>query len=258
MGGKPFRNGINHASAVRVSDSPPLGIVGDGRVASHFLHYLRLLDHPVRAWARRTAAGSPVESLVSCETVLLLIRDDEIEPFVRRWPALLDKRLVHFSGSLVTTYADAAHPLMTFGRDLYDLDTYRSIPFVLDDGATPFQVLLPHLPNPWFTIPAAERPYYHALCVMAGNFSTLLWLKLFEELHGRYGIPPSAVHPYLAQTATNLQVNPGAALTGPLCRGDMKTVDANLKALAGDPFGAVYAAFVSAFARRAYPNQERL
>jgi hypothetical protein len=241
-----------------VRDSVPIGIVGDGRVASHFQHYLRLLGNPVRAWSRRREVSSPVDSLASSKTVLLLIRDGEIESFIRRWPALLEKRLVHFSGSLSTSFAEAAHPLMTFGPDLYDLGTYCSIPFVLDEGATPFDELLPDLPNPWFTIPPRERPYYHALCVMAGNFSTLLWLKLFEELHGRYGIPASAAHPYLAQTATNLRVNPRAALTGPLCRGDMKTVDANLKALAGDPFDAVYAAFVSAFERRASPNQEWL
>jgi hypothetical protein len=233
-----------------VRDSAPIGIVGDGRVASHFQHYLRLLGNPVRAWSRRGQVSSPVESLASCETVLLLIRDGEIEPFISLWPALLEKRLVHFSGSLGTSFAEAAHPLMAFGPDLYDLDTYCGIPFVLDEGTTPFDELLPHLPNPWFTIPSGERPYYHALCVMAGNFSTLLWLKLFEELHGRYGIPTSAAHPYLAQTATNLRVNPGAALTGPLCRDDVQTIDANLKALAGDPFRGVYAAFVSAFERR--------
>jgi predicted short-subunit dehydrogenase-like oxidoreductase (DUF2520 family) len=49
--------------------------------------------------------------------------------------------------------------------------------------------------------------------------------------------------------ATNSRVNPEAALSGPLPRGDMKTVDADLKALEGDPFSAVYAAFVSAFER---------
>jgi predicted short-subunit dehydrogenase-like oxidoreductase (DUF2520 family) len=232
-----------------VSDLAPIGIVGDGRVASHVLYYLHLLDAPVRAWSRRTAVTSPVETLASCETVLLLVRDGAIEPFVREWPALGDKRLVHLSGSVVTSFAQAAHPLMTFGRDPYDLDTYRRIPFILDERATSFQELLPSLPNPWFTIPASERPYYHALCVMAGNFSTLLWLKLFEALQGRYGIPASAAHLYLEQMATNLRVNPDAALTGPLPRGDMKTVGANLKALEGDPFSAVYAAFVRAFER---------
>ena len=32
----------------------PLGIVGDGRVVHHFLHYLNLLGLPVRTWSRRS------------------------------------------------------------------------------------------------------------------------------------------------------------------------------------------------------------
>jgi predicted short-subunit dehydrogenase-like oxidoreductase (DUF2520 family) len=228
----------------------PIGIVGDGRVARHLLHYLGLLGIATRAWARRTSAVAPDEALSSCATVLLLIRDDAIVPFAEAWPVLRQKRLVHFSGSLTTSVAEAAHPLMTFGPDLYDLDTYRSVPFVLDTGATPLDQLLPGLPNPWFAIPAAARPYYHALCVMAGNFSMLLWLKLFEEFERRFRIPASAAYPYVARTTANLLSEGGAALTGPLARGEEATISANLEALEGDPFHAVYLAFVRAYAHR--------
>ncbi len=231
-------------------DPAPLGIVGDGRVARHFHHYLTLLGLGVCEWSRRAPRANPAEALASCRTVLLLIQDAEIVPFTDAWPCLWDKRLVHFSGSLVTPVAESAHPLMTFGHDLYDLATYRTIPFILDPEGTPFRELLPGLPNPSFTIRAADRPYYHALCVMAGNFSTMLWLKLFEELQGRFGIPVSAAHPYLAQVAANLLLEPDRALTGPLARGDVGTIGANLAALEGDPFRAVYDAFVGAYAQR--------
>jgi predicted short-subunit dehydrogenase-like oxidoreductase (DUF2520 family) len=228
----------------------PIGIVGDGRVARHFLHYLNLLGLDVRTWSRRTSAARPCEALASCDTVLLLIRDDAIVPFIDAWPTLREKRLVHFSGGLVTDAAEAAHPLMTFGHDLYDLATYRTIPFVLDSGGTPFHELLPGLPNPSFTVRAVERPYYHAVCVMAGNFSTMLWLKLFNELEDRFGIPASAAHPYLTQLTANLLADASHALTGPISRGDDRTVAANLKALDGDPFHAVYLAFTRAYELR--------
>ena len=227
----------------------PIGIVGNGRVARHFHHYLNLLGLSVCVWSRRASAADPPEALASCRTVLVLIQDAGIVPFIEAWPTLREKRLVHFSGSLVTPAADGAHPLMTFGHNLYDLATYRSIPFVLDTAGTPFRELLPDLPNPSFTIPAADRPYYHALSVMAGNFSTMLWLKLFNELQG-LGIPASAAHPYLAGMAANLLTDAGGALSGPLSRGDVETIGANLKALEGDPFHAVYRAFVRAYAER--------
>jgi predicted short-subunit dehydrogenase-like oxidoreductase (DUF2520 family) len=232
-------------------DASPFGIVGNGRVASHFQHYLHLLGLPVRAWARRVETRPPHDALSMCRTVLLLIPDTAIVPFIEAWPALREKRLVHCSGSLVTPIAEAAHPLMTFGPELYDLPDYEAIPFILDDGGTPFAELLPGLANPAFSIPAADRPYYHALCVMAGNFSTLLWVKLFDELQQRFDIPPSAAHPYLGRVTANMMVDAGRALTGPLSRGDADTIASNLKSLDGDPFQAVYAAFVRAYEQRA-------
>ena len=231
-------------------DALPFGIVGNGRVARHFHHYFNLLGLPVSPWSRSARGPSPDEALASCRTVLVLIADAEIVPFIDAWPVLQEKRLVHCSGSVVTPSAETAHPLMTFGPALYDLAVYRAIPFVLDAGGTPFAELLPGLPNPSFVIPAADRPYYHALCVMAGNFSSMLWVRLFDELQRRFGIPASAAHPYLARMAANVMADGGGALTGPLARGDAKTIAANLKALEGDPFHAVYAAFTKAYAQR--------
>lgn len=229
--------------------TPPLGIVGDGRVARHFRHYFQLLGRPFRTWSRRDTT-TPAAALRGCDTILLLIADRAIEPFAAAWPELAEKRLVHCSGALVTPVAEGAHPLMTFGEQLYDLDTYTRVPFILDKGGTPFDLLLPGLPNPTFTIRAEDRPLYHALCVLAGNYSTMLWSKLFRELETRFGIPASAAFPYLAQVAANLQRDPDRALTGPLGRGDVDTVRANLDALEGDPFHAVYAAFGEAYAQR--------
>ena len=235
---------------VPAHNATPLGIVGSGRVTRHFHHYFNLLGLPVCAWSRRERTPSPPDALASCRTVLLLIRDEAIVPFVDAWPALQEKRLVHCSGSLVTPAAEGAHPLMTFGPTLYELAEYRAIPFVLDAGGTPFSELLPGLPNPSFMIPAVERPYYHALCVMAGNFSTILWVKLFDELERRFGMPASAAHPYLARVAANVIADAGHALTGPLVRGDAQAIATNLKALEGDPFHAVYEAFTRVYDQR--------
>jgi predicted short-subunit dehydrogenase-like oxidoreductase (DUF2520 family) len=228
----------------------PLGLVGSGRLARHFRHYFDLLGLPFRTWSRRESTEHPSDALASCDTVLLLVRDDAIEAFVDAWPALRRKRLVHCSGSLLTSAAEAAHPLMTFGPSLYGVHEYRAIPFVLDAGGTPLPDLLPGLPNPWFTIPRAERPLYHALCVMAGNFSTILWTKLFDTFETRFDIPRSAAFPYLRRMTTNLEIAPGDALTGPLARGDVQTMAANLKALEGDAFHAVYAAFARIYDQR--------
>jgi predicted short-subunit dehydrogenase-like oxidoreductase (DUF2520 family) len=236
---------------VPVADAAPVGVIGDGRLARHLTHYLHLLGIPVRQWSRRASTMSPEEACGECSTVLVLIRDDQIEPFIEARPGLKAKQLVHCSGALVTPRAVGAHPLMTFGDALYPEAMYRRIPFILDAGSPRLDRLIPGVPNACFTIPPADRPYYHALCVLAGNMSVLLWRKLFDELHQRFDIPPSAAAPYLEQTAANLIAAPDRALTGPLVRGDRRTIAANIQALEGDPFQAVYTACARAYEQRA-------
>src|SRR5262245_20431850 len=107
----------------------PLGLIGDGRVARHLQHYFDLLNLPVRRWTRRSGCD-PVEAMAPCGTVMVLVSDAAIEPFIAAWPALAAHRLVHCAGRLVTAAAECAHPLMTFGPDLYDLPMYQHIPFV--------------------------------------------------------------------------------------------------------------------------------
>jgi predicted short-subunit dehydrogenase-like oxidoreductase (DUF2520 family) len=237
----------------QVPDRPrsPVGIVGRGRLATHLAHYFTLLGIPIRCWSRRTDAGSPEETLAECPVVLLLISDSAIAPFVGLHPGLQSHTLVHASGSLVTPLAHAAHPLMSFGPALYDLETYRAIPFITDENGPPLGELLPGLPNPRFTIHASARPYYHALCVMAGAFSTMLWQKLFADFEHRLGLPPEAAHPYLRRLSAALLTEPRHALTGPVARGDAGAIQSNLAALEGDPFQAVYEAFVRVYDQRA-------
>jgi hypothetical protein len=69
----------------------PFGIVGDGRLARHLIHYFNLLRIPYRQWSRQgagQAAGksdpaSMVQALLSCQTVLLAISDSAIENVAR-------------------------------------------------------------------------------------------------------------------------------------------------------------------------------
>jgi len=68
---------------VPVFDAAPLGIVGDGRVARHFLHYLNLLGLAVRSCSRLNPAAGPIEAFADCSTVSLPVRDEAIVSFDR-------------------------------------------------------------------------------------------------------------------------------------------------------------------------------
>ncbi len=223
----------------------PYLVIGRGRLSRHFQNYLRLESIDFEQWDRSSLV-SLGDVLGRVRTVLLLISDDAIEAFLDRHVGQQPNVWVHCSGSLTTPLADGAHPLMSFGDDLYDLATYREIPFVCEIGRRPFPDLLPELVNPHTMIDPVSKPLYHALCSLGGNFTTLLWQKVFSESETTLGIDRSFFYPYLEQVARNL-MSCSAPLTGPLLRGDDQTIDRHLRALAGDPFEAVYRAFVAAY-----------
>jgi predicted short-subunit dehydrogenase-like oxidoreductase (DUF2520 family) len=225
---------------------PTYGLIGRGRVATHMAHYLDLEAQPFLTWNREDQP-SPERALAGADTILLAISDGALAPFLADHPGLGPRPVVHFSGSLVLDGAHGIHPLMTFGPDLYELETYRSIPFVEERGGPGFGKLFPGLRNPSWAIDPAQKPLYHALCVLAGNFSTLLWSKAYQDFEECLGLPREALRPFLTCTSDNALTAGRDALTGPLSRGDVETVERDLRALEGDPYADIYRAFASMF-----------
>lgn len=226
------------------SEKLPYLLVGSGRLSRHLQHYFDLEGLRWRLWTR--SQGRPLaDAMVGARAALLLISDDAIEPFLARHADPAGPPWIHCSGSLSTPLATGFHPLMAFGDELYDRVVYRRMAFVCERGGRSFTSLFPELANPHFVIDPADKPLYHAICAMAGNFTTLLWLRAFEVFEGRLELPRSVLLPYLEQIADNL-VRATAPLTGPLARRDRRTIERHLAALAGDPFEPVYRSFVAA------------
>ncbi len=235
---------------------PTYLLIGNGRLARHFQHYFSLLGVSFEAWHRPQEWALLQQKIRASTHILLLISDQAIEPFIDALdPAVLkSKTLIHCSGSLSTDKAFSAHPLMTFSHSLYSEAQYRAIPFIIDEAALPFHQLLPQLPNPHVRLRGELKAKYHALCVLAGNFSTLLWQKLFHDFEKELALPQEMAHPYLHQLVHNWCEDPDNALTGPLVRNDTGTLSKNLEALENDPFHPVYQAFVKAYAQLKEPT----
>lgn len=226
---------------------PQYLIIGNGRVACHIRHYFHLLDLPFSAWHRQEPIDNLHALLPAATHVLLLVSDQAIDTLIATHLQNSKAMRIHFSGSLVTSHAFGAHPLMSFNSSLYTLEQYQTIPFVLDHDAPEFPVLLPGLSNQHVRLHPSMKAKYHALCVMSGNFSCLLWQALFSALEKDMHIPAAIAHPYLLQQMQNLIENPKTALTGPLVRNDVVTIEKNLAALQGDPLHDVYQSFVSCY-----------
>jgi 2-dehydropantoate 2-reductase len=230
-------------------------IVGAGKLAKHLNHYLSLLElHPLN-WDRSQDPHLLKTKIAEASHVLLAISDSAIENFYRKNLAGLDKTVVHFSGALNIPEVIAAHPLMTFGPELYDRDTYFRIHFVLT-GVAALNEALPGLPNDFSVLAPEHKALYHALCVMGGNFPVILWQKMFADFE-RLGISREAARVYLETVLHNTMKSPQTALTGPLARRDKATVLKNIEALENDPFQEVYFTFANIVAPDLLGEKER-
>ena len=227
--------------------TPTYGLIGRGRVAAHMARYLDLEGRTVLQW-HRGSETEPETSLHDADVMLLAISDDAIETFLKEHPTFRARPVVHFSGSLVIDGAHGLHPLMTFGPVAYDLEFYRAVPFVSELGGAGFNEIFPGLQNPSRPIRREDKPLYHALCVLAGNSTAILWAKAMEDFESRLGLPRDILRPFLRKTAANSLDHGRESLTGSLARNDLGTVARDLEGLAGDPYREVYLALAHAFA----------
>ena len=215
----------------------PYGIAGSGRASFHLQAYFRLLKVPFKVWSRRS--GLPPESVLGgCGTVFVLLSDGAIAGFIADNPFLKGKRLIHFSACLHVDGAAAMHPFMPLARRKISLAEYRDIPFALEPGVS-LKALVPEFRNPVFRVPRERRALYHALCALGANLPVLLWSRALTGLAG-FGVPRGAVQRYLRASLENFAADPSRALTGPIVRGDRRTISSDVKALGKDPYARIY------------------
>lgn len=229
-------------------NNPPYSyaIIGNGRLARHLCHYFSLLRLPYTQWYRQLPLAQLQPIIDAASHIIVAISDCAIDSFIANMQ-LTNQLVIHCSGATSSKLAFAAHPLQTFSYELYELEKYQQIPFIVDAEGPEMQILLPGLPNPCYKLPQTQKNHYHALCVMANNFTTLLWQKVFSDFQHHFSINESALYPLLEQTVTNLKNDHLNALTGPLVRGDQLTLQHDLDALARDPYYELFKTFIDTY-----------
>lgn len=220
-------------------------VVGSGRMASHWAAYLDMLGKPTLTWARSTHdKDSLTASIATAQWIFLAISDDSLESFYDEHLKEFAGPVHHFSGCHLSRNMYTCHPLMTFGKTLYEPDIYRGITLVLESGDREGASRFREFPNPVISIPADSKPLYHALCVMSCNFPQILWantIRQFEQL----GVGADALHPLLLATLENSLNTPGGSITGPLARNDRITMEKNIQALQSDQEKELYQSFAT-------------
>jgi predicted short-subunit dehydrogenase-like oxidoreductase (DUF2520 family) len=242
-----------------------IGIVGAGRVGAVLAAALRAAGHHVVAVAGESDAsririetllpGVPVRkpSAVAraCDVLLLTVPDDALANVVAMLSASgairSGQHVVHTSGRHGTAvlrpahergaHVAAMHPAMTFtGTDVDLVRLPDSVFGCTGDGVarSMVQMLVDDLHGETVWVAEEQRVLYHAALAHGANHLVTLVSQAAGLLRQAGADDPAAVlRPLLQAALDNALVYGDAALTGPIVRGDVQTLQAHLHTLAG-------------------------
>lgn len=207
-----------------------LGIVGDGRLGRALSAAFRAAGYTVEGPLGRGADGA------GAQVVILCVPDSEIAAAASHVAA---GRLVgHCSGAtglepLGRHRAFSLHPLMTVTRAGANFTGAGAAIAGSDaDSLAVAQELAEALGMRPVVVADADRTAYHAAASMASNFLVTLEAAA-ERLGETAGLERSLLVPLVRATVENwAALGPEDALTGPVARGDERTIEAQRAAVA--------------------------
>jgi predicted short-subunit dehydrogenase-like oxidoreductase (DUF2520 family) len=191
-----------------------------------------------------------------CHVIWITVPDSVIGSVARALAAVHPARgirstraAVHTSGCLDSTILEplqqhglligSAHPLQTFPDVGHGLANLAGTSWALEGHPE----LIPQLETivhtlggrPW-TIPTSSKPTYHAAAALACNGCVALLAQSLSLLE-QCGLPGTAAREALlplvsAAVAATCRLGAAHALTGPIARGDVSTIQRHLAALA--------------------------
>jgi predicted short-subunit dehydrogenase-like oxidoreductase (DUF2520 family) len=124
----------------------------------------------------------------------------------------------------------ALHPLQSIPSTSAGLDRLPGS-WAAIAGDPEVEVLAELLELRAFRVADADRERYHAAAVVASNHLVAL-LGQVERLAESAGVPFDAFEPLvMASVANAFELGPRAALTGPVARGDLATVEGHLASM---------------------------
>jgi hypothetical protein len=231
-------------------------VIGGGRMATQFKQFLKNVEVPYHSWLRSEGVFTLGSRVRDVKRVLLLIPDKLITSFVDENENFLkNKTLIHFSATGRDPRVLGFHPLGSFTVD--QLLDFSEVQFHGVHPESLFREALPFLKNSYKQMSEKDMQLYHALCVLGGNFSSILWNVFFTEMK-KIGISDAACKTYFKMISDNILKNPSTAITGPLVRNDLPTIEKNISALQEHPaLQEIYKNFVRVFSDKA-TNSEYL
>jgi len=188
---------------------------------------------------------------LTSEIVIIAVPDNQIRDvaasLAKDFGSIKNKIIFHTSGALSSDELSnlrkrkaavaSFHPLQTFSRSENQTSLNDIWCAVEGDrkAISATRAIGKKLHMNIFTIAKKDKPLYHASAVFASNYLITL-LSVVEELSEHIRIPKKNIwkiySPLILQTLHNsTSSSPAEALTGPIVRGDIKTITKHIKAL---------------------------
>ena len=241
-----------------------VGVIGAGRVGAVLASALRARGHEIVSVAgesdaslRRAAdllpgvpVAKPTAVARTCDVLLLTVPDDMLDNVVSQLAASgalhSGQYVVHTSGShglrvlrpaaRVGARVVALHPALTFTGTARDLDRLADCVFGVTAGPGErdwAQAVVAELGGEVMWVPEHLRSLYHAGLAHGANHLVTLVSQAMELLGAAGADDPAGVlRPLLVAALDNALAEGDSALTGPIVRGDVKTVRAHLTEIA--------------------------
>ena len=241
-----------------------IGVVGAGRVGAVLSAAFRAAGHDIVAAAGESSASrgriaallpgvlraKPTDVARASDLLLLTVPDDMLENVVTTLVgagAIREGQVVcHTSGrhglAVLASATEigarpiAMHPAMTFTGTGRDLDRLHGCVFGVTAGADEralAQSLVADLGGNPVWVPEDKRTLYHAGLAHGANHLVTLVSQAMELLAASGADDPAAtLRPLLNAALDNALESGDAALTGPIVRGDVRTVQAHLDDIA--------------------------
>jgi predicted short-subunit dehydrogenase-like oxidoreductase (DUF2520 family) len=238
---------------------PTLAIIGAGKLArtlgrlwrdanavtlQDILNRSQQSAQDAREFIGAGMAVAELRQLRRADVVLIATPDDEIAATCERLAMavpLAGSIVFHCSGALPSSVLQAAreqgaaiasvHPVRSFARPEEMLHGFAGTWCGVEGDREALHALQPlftAIGAHFVEIDPQRKTLYHAAAVFASNYLVTL-LDTAVQAYGQAGVPPEIalkmMAPLVRETTENvLQLGPERALTGPIARGDMRTV----------------------------------
>jgi predicted short-subunit dehydrogenase-like oxidoreductase (DUF2520 family) len=248
--------------------APKVAVIGAGKVGSALAILLNARGYTISGVASKSFASAqglagrvraqafarPEEAAQQADLVFITTPDREISNVSRqiaeRGGVGPGTMVAHTSGAHSSDdlagvrekggLAVSIHPLQSFADVEAAMVNIPGSYFALegDREAMPLaEQVVSHLKGRAFYIEARDKALYHAAACIASNYLVSL-MHLSTGLYEKFGLSREeafqALLPLIQGTLNNIgKVGPVQALTGPVARGDLGTIEGHLPALAG-------------------------